>query len=127
MSTNEMLAVIDARIAELQEARAVLERVFGSGGGTTSPAGREATRVTRRTSAAATAVRQARPPRAGVPSGRPAEILRLLTAQPSTSCPALATLLKMKTPAVLYHLRKLVDARQVQVHGKGSATTYSVA
>jgi len=34
---DDMLATIDARIAELQEARAVIVRVFGSGGGRPTP------------------------------------------------------------------------------------------
>jgi len=55
-SHDDILAAIDARIAELQEARAVIVRVFGPAGGTSSPAPARTPKAT-----APPEVRQARP------------------------------------------------------------------
>jgi DNA-binding transcriptional ArsR family regulator len=121
-TTDDLLAAIDVRIAELQEARAVIVRVFGSGGGTVYPTKAPAKAARPADDTAPKAGRQARPTDART---RILDVLKKSTSPMGPS--AVADAVGMNAPAVAFHLKKLAALGAAVKSGNGSATKYGAA
>ena len=124
MNVEGMLEQLDAEIARLTAAREVIAGLQGGPPRPGSTAPEPAARAT--APKAALAVRQARP--TGAPmSGPRAQVLQTITDRGPIATAAVAEILDMQPPSVLFHVKRLRNDGLVVAHGKSSKTTYTAA